>query len=131
MGMELNSRKIGLCHSFACLALRSVHSSSFFALVCIQRKMYQILLLNSGRFQKWEALAEKQEGRGEGEARVFLPFVLCLWGHLFQQVLLLQLSSDSLSFHPPSSCQAGSSSFIQWSCLLGSSSPASSSAHGW
>lgn len=39
MGMELNSRKIGLCHSFACLALRSVHSSSFFALVCIHRKI--------------------------------------------------------------------------------------------
>lgn len=99
--------------------------------VFIGKCTFQILSLNSGRFQKWEALAEKQEGRGEGEARVFLPFVLCLWGHLFQQVLLLQLSSDSLSFHSPSSCQAGSSSFIQWSCLLGSSSPASSLAHGW
>lgn len=38
--VELNCRKIGLCHSCPCFALRSVYSPSFSALVSSHRKWY-------------------------------------------------------------------------------------------
>lgn len=104
--MELSSKKIGLCHSFAWFALRIIHSSSFSALVCMHRKMHsQTLLLNSGCCQKWEALTEKQQGRRKGEARVFLLSILWLRGHL----LLLQLPSR----------QVAVPAFSWWPWLLG------------
>ena len=89
---------------FICLFCSQIHSFPHLSLplsVFIGTYISQTLLLNSGLFQKWGALAEKQEGRRKGEARIFLPFPFSSTGHLFQ------LPSNNPSFRPASSCPTG------------------------